>query len=210
MIRVVLADDHAMVRRALAALLGDHRDLRVAGEASSADELFDVASRVDAQVAVVDVSMPGPGIANILKRMRTDHPRLRVIVLSMFSERMYAKRALAAGAFAYLSKDQSPEHLIEAIRKVARGGRYVTPSLAELLASDIGDDERPLHTQLSDRELDVLRRIGAGKSLKEIGAALKISPKTASTYRTRLLAKLGVRTNADLVKYVLTHGLGEG
>ncbi len=210
MIRIVLADDHAMVRESLRKLLSDFRDMEVVGVAASADDLFASLALHAPQVAVLDVSMPGPGIAEVLTRVGVEFPAVRTLVLSMFSEELYAKRALAAGASAYLSKDQSPELLVEAIRKVARGGRYVSPSLADLLVAELGGGGDPaLHHALSDRELSVLRWIAGGKSVKEIAASLGISPKTVSTYRRRLLEKLSLATNADIVRYVDAHQLGD-
>ncbi len=208
MISIALADDHAMVRRSLAALLDDQSDLRVVGEAGTADELFALLATTSADVAVIDVAMPGPGVVAVLTQLRASFPRLRTIVLSMYPEEQYAPRALKAGAAGYLTKDRSPEYLVEAVRKVARGGIYVTPSLAEHLAAGMAADaKRPAHAELSEREFAVLRGIGAGRSMKELAASLGISPKTASTYRVRILEKLGLKTNAELVRYALEHGL---
>ncbi len=210
MIRVVLADDHAMVRLGLAKLLGDEGDIRIVSEAATAAELFTALAATPADVVVLDVSMPGPGVIDVLKQLRAEHPRLRTLVLSMFSEEQYATRTLRGGAVGYLTKDQSPELLVDAIRKVARGGRFVTPSLAERLVANLGADAAVrLHDALSDREFEVLRSIGEGRSIKAIAARLNISPKTVSTYRTRLLEKLHAQTNADLVRYVSAHELNE-
>lgn len=206
MIRVVLADDHAIVRQGIAKLLADERDIRVVGEAATATELLTVLEATPTDVLILDVSMPGPGIVEMLKTVRANHPRTRVIVLSMFPEAQYATRTLRNGASGYLTKDQSPELLVSAIRKVAGGGRFVTPSLAEHLASELDrDDLRPPHETLSDREFDVLRWIGDGLSIKQIAARLQLSSKTVSTYRARVMVKLQLRTNADLVRYVLEH-----
>ena len=207
MIRVALADDHAMLRRSLAGLLAAQPDIEIAGEAGTAEELFALTARVVVDVLVLDVAMPGPGLAIVLGTLREIHPQVRVIVLSMYPEELYAPRALKSGAKGYLTKDRSPEYLVEAVRRVAAGGLYVTPSLAEILAAGLtSETERPPHELLSEREFAVLRGIVTGRSMKELG----ISPKTASTYRVRILEKLGVGSNADLVRYAVRHGLVDG
>lgn len=208
MIRIILADDHAMLRQGLATLLAAQHGMQVVGEAGTADELFALLRDTPADVLVLDVSMPGPGLAAVLARLKADVPRLKTIVLSMYPEEQYAGRALKAGAVGYLTKDRSPEFLVAAVRKVVGGGLYVTPSLAEHLAAGLaGSGEVPPHELLSEREFAVLQAIGAGRSMKELSAALGISPKTASTYRVRILEKLGLASNADLVRYALKHGL---
>ncbi|MCC7053269.1 MAG: response regulator transcription factor [Gemmatimonadaceae bacterium] len=211
MIRVALADDHAMLRQGLGALLSAQHGIAVAGEAGTADELFALLRAVAVDVLVLDVSMPGPGLSAVLAALRADHPAVRTIVLSMYPEEQYAARALKSGAMGYLTKDRSPEHLVAAVRKVAAGGRYVTATLAEHLAAGLGGaGERAPHEALSEREFAVLQGIGAGRSMKELSAALGISPKTASTYRVRVLEKLGATSNAELVRYALRHGLVDG
>ena len=210
MIRIALADDHVMLRRGLANLLSEQSDISVVGEAGTADQLFALLSRTTVDVLILDVAMPGPGLVAVLKQLQSAWPRVRTIVLSMYSEEQYGTRALKSGAAGYLTKDRSPEFLVAAVRKVMLGGLYITPSLAERLAAGLGSTgERPLHESLSDREFVVLKGIGAGRSMKELAGGLGISPKTVSTYRTRLLEKLGVKTNAELVRYTVTHGLGE-
>lgn len=209
MIRVVLADDHAMLRHGLASLLNDQADMRVVAEAGSADELLAALPAAAADVLVSDVAMPGPGLLPLLATLKRDFPRVRTIVLSMYSEEQYAARALKGGAVGYLTKDRSPEFLVEAVRKVMTGRLYVTPSLAESLAAGLTHDEQAPHETLSDREFAVLKAIGAGRSMKEVAGSLGISPKTVSTYRLRILEKLGAKSNAELVRYALKHGLVE-
>lgn len=210
MIRIVLADDHPLVIQGLRGLIGKQPDMRVVGEAGTADDVFTLLHKTPTDVLVLDVSMPGPGLVEVLRRLKTDHPRLRTLVLSMYSEEQYATRALKSGAAGYLTKDRSPELLIEAVRKVMRGGLYVTATLAERLAGQLSSGSKgALHEDLSDREFEVLKGLAAGKSVKELAAGLGISPKTVSTYRARILEKLGIRTNADLVRYVVEKGLGE-
>ena len=208
MIRVALADDHAMLRQSLATLLAAQHGIGVVGEAGTADELFALLRGVVVDVLVLDVSMPGPGLSTVLATLKGDFPRVRTIVLSMYPEEQYAGRALKSGAMGYLTKDRSPEFLVAAVRKVMAGGLYVTSSLAEHLAAGLSSDaQQAPHELLSDREFAVLQGIGSGRSMKELSAALGISPKTASTYRVRLLEKLGVTSNAELVRYVVRHGL---
>jgi two-component system, NarL family, invasion response regulator UvrY len=207
-IRVALADDHAMLRQSLATLLAAEHGISVVGEAGTADELFAMLSGAAVDVLVLDVSMPGPGLSVVMATLKRDFPRVRIIVLSMYSEEQYAGRALKSGAMGYLTKDRSPELLVAAVRKVMAGGLYVTASLAEHLAAGLsGDAERAPHEALSAREFAVLQGIGSGRSMKELSASLGISPKTASTYRVRLLEKLGVTSNAQLVRYAVRHGL---
>jgi DNA-binding NarL/FixJ family response regulator len=210
MIRIVLADDHAMLRLGLATLLREQGDMCIEGEAGTADELFTLLSTIRTDVVVLDVAMPGPGLIAVLKRLCDEHPTIRTIVLSMYAEEQYALRALKAGAVGYLTKDRSPQLLVTAVRKVMQGGRFVTESLAEHMAAGLSPDStRPPHEQLSDREFEILKGLGSGLSIKSLAGSMGISPKTASTYRTRLLEKLVAKSNADLVRYAINHGLVE-
>lgn len=208
MIRLLVADDHPVVREGLRRIVTDHPGLLVAGEAVDGDQVLSTLRRVAVDVVLLDISMPGPGFLQVLERVRAEHPRLPVLVLSVHPEDQYAVRALRAGAAGYLTKDHSPEQLVEAIRKVHRGGRFVSPSLAERLVIDLaaGRSTAP-HEALSDREYEVLCQLGSGRSVKAISVALRLSPKTVSTYRTRLLEKMRVTGNADLVRYAAQHGL---
>ncbi len=209
MIRLVLADDHPVVRRGLRQILAERGDIDVVAEAASADELMARLREAPVDVLLLDVAMPGPGLLAVLRQLKSAYPRLRSLVLSMYTEEQYAIRALKAGAAGYLTKDRPPEELVAAIQKVHRGGVYVSPTLAERLAGTLAAKrEQPLHETLSDREFEVMKRLGAGESIKEIGARLALSPKTVSTYRSRILEKLRLKTNADLVRYLLEHGLG--
>ncbi|MEA3244976.1 MAG: response regulator transcription factor [Gemmatimonadota bacterium] len=207
----MLADDHAIVRRGLARLLDDQRDMEVVGEVGSASELTAAMPVARPHVVVLDVSMPGPGIAGVLKELRESWPTVRALVLSMYPEEQYAERVLRSGAAGYVTKDRSPELLVEAVRKIHRGGVFVTATLAEHLAGRVSDPEpKAGHARLSDRELDVLRALAAGKSVKAIAAGMRLSPKTVSTYRFRLMEKLRLETNADLIRYAIEHGLTAG
>jgi DNA-binding NarL/FixJ family response regulator len=182
----------------------------VVGEASSGGELLERIGWSDAGVLLLDISMPGPGVLELLQELRQRRPGLHVLVLSMHPEEQYAVRVLRAGADGYLTKEQTGEHLLNAIRRVAQGGKYVTASLAERLALGLTTPELGRsHETLSDREYAVFRYIASGLSLKQIAATLELSPKTVSTYRTRVLEKMGLKTNADLIRYALEHGLTE-
>jgi two-component system, NarL family, invasion response regulator UvrY len=207
-IRVLLADDHRIVREGLRRLLADAPDVQVVGEAMSGAEALAHLEGVATDVVVLDVSMPGAGFSDVLRTMRERHPSVRVIVLSAFAEEEYAVRALKAGASGYVTKERSPEELVSAIRAAAAGRRYVSPSVGELLAAEAARDAAvPARGKLSNRELEVLRLLGAGRSVKEVGADLGISAKTVSTYRTRLLEKLGLTTTADLIRYAIENKL---
>ena len=208
MIRVLLADDHAVVREGLKHILEEHAGLHVVAEVGSGDEVMRALSESPADVVVLDISMPGPGVFSLLERIKAEHPRVRCIVLTMYAESQYAVRVLHAGASGFLSKEQSGDFLVEAIRKAHSGGVFVSPSLAEQLATSVGSEHAgEPHLALSDRELEVLLRIGRGQSIKGIAADLAISPKTVSTFHSRIRRKLGMRSDAELTRYVLEHRL---
>ncbi len=207
MIRLLIADDHPVVREGLQRVV-EGAGFRVVGEATNGDDLLVVAAKVEADVVLLDITMPGPGFLEVIKRLKVQRPSLRVLVLSVQPEDQFGLRVLQAGAAGYLSKNQSPEQLVAAIRRVVSGGRYVSPALAEKLASLIatGDDRRP-HELLSAREYQVLCLIGAGKSVKEVAAAMSLSPKTVSTYRTRVMEKTGLKSNAEIIRYTVENAL---
>jgi DNA-binding NarL/FixJ family response regulator len=210
MIRILIADDHPIVRAGLRRIAEDDRGITVTAEAPSGDEAIAALGKFAADVILLDVSMPGSPFTETLRRLREEHPSVRILVLSAHPEDQWAVRALRGGASGYLTKDHSPEQLLDAIRRVHRGGRYVSPSLAERLAAQLGHDfVGAPHEQLSDREFDVLRGLGAGRTVKEVAESLGLSPKTVSTYRVRLMEKMGFATNADLVRYSAEHGLLE-
>lgn len=208
MIRIAIADDHPIVREGLRRIASEGAGISVTGEAANAAELFQLLRAAAVDVVLLDVSMPGSTLVETLSRLKSDHPTVRVLVLSVHPEDQWAVRALRAGAAGYLTKDQSPEQLVEAIRRVARGGKYVSATLAEKLAGlmDTAATHAP-HERLSDREFEVLRALGSGMAVKDIAEQLNLSAKTVSTYRSRLIEKMGVRTNADLVRYVVEHQL---
>lgn len=208
MIRVLLADDHVVVRDGLRRMLAATGDIAVVAEAGHGDEVLQRLSAVPADVLVMDVSMPGPGFLEVLRTLRERHPRVRVVILSAHAEEEYAERALKSGALAYVTKERSPEELQEAIRRAARGVRYVSERLAAALADRLaGQGVLSGHDLLSEREFEVLRLLGRGRSVKEIGALLAVSPKTVSTYRARILEKLRLAGTAELIRYAIEHRL---
>jgi two-component system, NarL family, invasion response regulator UvrY len=210
MIRILIADDHPIVRAGLRRIAEDDRGIMVTAEAPSGDAALVALREHVADVVLLDVSMPGTPFTVTLRRLREEHPTVRILVLSAHPEDQWAVRALRGGASGYLTKDHSPEQLLDAIRRVHRGGRYVSPTLAERLATQLGQEfVGAPHEQLSDREFDVLRGLGAGRSVKQVAEKLGLSPKTVSTYRTRLMEKMRFATNADLVRYSAEHGLME-
>jgi len=208
MIRVAIADDHPIVRQGLRRIASEGAKIAVTGEAATAAELFRLIGGTPVDVVLLDVSMPGSTFVETVRELREKHPSVKVLVLSVHPEDQWAMRALRAGAAGYLTKDHSPEQLVEAIHRVARGGKYVSESLAEKLAGlvDLGRT-RATHEQLSDREFEVLRSLGSGMTVKDVAMRLHLSAKTISTYRGRLLQKMGLNSNADLVRYVVEHEL---
>jgi DNA-binding NarL/FixJ family response regulator len=208
MIRLAIADDHPIVREGLRRIASDGAGISVTGDASTAAELFRLLAKTAVDVVLLDVSMPGSTLVETLETLRARHPSVKVLVLSVHPEDQWALRALRAGAQGYLTKDHSPEQLVQAIRRVARGGKYVSETLAEKLAGlvDHSGKQAP-HERLSDREFEVLRALGSGMAVKDVAEQLSLSAKTISTYRARLLEKMGFKANADLVRYVMEHGL---
>jgi DNA-binding NarL/FixJ family response regulator len=207
-IRVLIADDHAVVRRGLRDLLSDTSDVEVAAEAASSAEALERVRQQAFDVAVLDLSLPGRGGLDLLAEVKAERPGLPVLILTMHPEDQYAVRALKAGAAGYVTKESAPEVLVDAVRRVAAGGRYVSAALAEKLALHVGEARgREPHEALSDREFQVFRRLASGRTVGEIGDELSLSVKTVSTYRSRLLQKMGLRTNAELMQYAFRHKL---
>jgi two-component system invasion response regulator UvrY len=205
---VLLVDDHALVRRGLRELLADEFPGAVFTEAGTGAEAVEQIGRTAFTLVMLDLSIPGRDGLDVLKEFHERLPKLPILVLSVHAEEQYAVRALRAGAAGYITKECAPEELSKAIRKVLTGGRYVSSSLAERLATNLSNDAgRPLHESLSDRELQVLRMVAVGKSVKQIGMHLALSEKTISTYRARILEKMDMLSNADLMRYALRTGL---
>lgn len=208
MIKILIADDHPVVRRGLKQVLADEPDMKVTGEAANASELLDKIRKEPSDIVLLDITMPGRGGLDVLKELKRERGNLPVLVLSMHPEDQFGLRVLKAGAAGYLTKDAAPEELVNAIRKVCRGGKYVSPQLAEQLADHLGPDERkPPHEALSDREYQVLCLIAAGKRVGDIAQELALSVKTISTYRGRILQKMKLKTNAEMTRYALERGL---
>lgn len=208
MIRVLIADDHVIVRRGLKQIINESPDMGVVAEASNGQEALRRLALETCDVAVLDISMPIRNGLDILPILRASNPNLPVLVLSMYPEEQYALRVLKAGASGYMNKQVALDELVEAIRKVAGGGRYVSPSVAERLVSEVGGKHlNSPHEELSDREYQVLIGLGVGKAANEIARELLLSPKTVSTYRRRILAKMKLTTTADIVRYVIAQKL---
>lgn len=207
MYRILLVDDHAVVRRGIRAVLEDELEGVSVAEASSGDEALDaIEGPLDA--AVLDLSMPGRSGIDLLVEIKHRKPTLPVLIMSLHAEEQFALRALRAGASGYLNKSAAPENLVAAVSKVARGGRYVSESVAERLALEVaGEGSGAPHERLSNREFEVMRGIASGSSVSEIAAQMHLSVKTVSTYRARLLEKMGMSTNAELTRYAIELGL---
>ena len=208
-IRIFIADDHPIVRQGLRRIVEADAAMVIAGEADDAAALLRALETTATDLVLLDVSMPGGLFLETLRELRTRHPTVRVLTLSVHPEDEWAVRALRAGASGYLTKDHSPEQLLEAIRRVYRGGKCVSSTLAEQLAIhlDVGGGQRAPHELLSDREFEVMRRLGSGLTVSQIASELAISAKTVSTYRARILEKMAVANNADLVRYAARYGL---
>jgi DNA-binding NarL/FixJ family response regulator len=209
MIRLLVADDHPVVRQGIKSMILENEDMQVSAEAADGDAVLEQLAATPVDAVLLDISMPGPRFPDVVRTIRERHPNLPILVLSAHAERDHAMRALKLGAAGFLQKDCAPEELAEAIRRVAGGRRYVSAALAELLAGALGGGEQAPHQTLSDRELRVLCMAASGKSVKQIAAELSLSPKTVSTFRSRFLRKLGLRTHAEAIRYALLHGLAE-
>jgi len=211
MIKVLLADDHSIVRAGLARIIEESGDIQVVAEASDGREAIRKAMETDVDVAVVDISMPGLDGLEVITQLQTLNPKLPVLVLTMHEEEQYVIRVFSAGAMGYITKRSAPEQLVTAIRKVHGGSRYLSDSAAELLALHVakGTPGRSLLDSLSNREIQVLRRLAMGQTTREIAEAYNISTKTVDTYRFRLLRKLNLRNNTELSRFAIQNGLVE-
>jgi DNA-binding NarL/FixJ family response regulator len=207
--RIVIADDHAVVRKGLRLILADSGRMEVAGEAESADELLKILRTRPVDAVILDVGLGDRDGIEVLKHIRAEFPRLPVLVISVHSEEVFAMRALRAGAAGFIEKAAPAEALVDAVRRVAGGGTYVSPAMADRLTVNVrrGSDGALPHERLSDREFEIFRLLGAGKSVTEIARALNLSVKTVSTHRTRILSKTGLASNAEIVDYVTSNGL---
>jgi len=206
--RIIIADDHAVVRRGLREILASEHDMDVVGEARNGDEALELVRKVDWDVAVLDFSMPGRSGVELIKEIKRRHPGRPVLVLSMLPEEAHAAQVFKAGGSGYINKESAGEELTAAIRKVANGGKYVSANFAEKLATDLAPDaEKPLHESLSDREYRVMWLLASGKQINQIAEEMFLSPSTISTYRARILKKLKLTDNAALVRYAVKQQL---
>ncbi len=207
MIRVFVADDHAVVRRGVKDILEDAPDIVLAGEAANGHDTLAWLRHHPADVLLLDVVLPDVSGIEVLKRLGEEKIPTRAIMLSVYPEEQYARRCIQAGAWGYLTKESAPEELVKAIREVAAGRRYITSAVAEQLIAALTSEGMAPHERLSDREMEVLRLLATGKTVSQIAEQLFLSPKTVSTYRQRILSKLGLKTTADLVRYAIEHHL---
>ncbi|WP_144939686.1 response regulator [Pseudomonas alabamensis] len=208
MIRVVVTEDHAIVREGIKQLIGLAKDLQVVGEASTVEQLLDTLRHTPCDVVLLDISMPGSSGLEAIPRIRALDPAPAILMLSMHDEAQMAARALKAGAAGYATKDSDPALLLTAIRRVAGGGRYIDPALADRMVFEVGlTDARPLHTLLSEREFSVFERLAQGANVNDIAHQLALSSKTISTHKARLMQKLKVNSLAELVRYAMEHRL---
>jgi len=210
MIRIIVADDHPVVRRGIGQIVAAAGDMRVADEAANGRELLDRARTVDHDLVLLDLSMPEMIGLDLLKQLKRERPKIPIVILTVSSENQFAIRALKAGAAGYLTKDTAATELVGALRKVATGGRYLSTSMAERLAGHLtADTDRPPHEKLSDREYQVLRMIAAGKSTRQISTELSLSVKTIGTYRARIFEKMQMKSPAELAAYAVRNRLSD-
>jgi two-component system invasion response regulator UvrY len=209
-IKIIIADDHAIVREGLKQILADSKDIVVTGDAENGIDAIKLARKNDCDVLLLDISMPDRSGIEVLKQIKKESPKLAVLMLSMHREDQYAVRSLKAGASGYLNKQSAPNELVDAIRVVAAGKKYISTALAQELANQVGDDrEVPLHETLSDREYQTFVMIASGKTVSDIAEELSLSVKTISMYRSRLLQKMKLRNNAELTHYAIKNELVE-
>jgi two-component system, NarL family, invasion response regulator UvrY len=208
MIRILIADDHAVVRCGLRQVIAEEPDMKVVGEAENSQELLALARSLSYDLILLDITMPGRNGLDVLRELKKEYPKRPILILSMHPEDQYAVHAFRAGAAGYLTKESATEELVGAIRKVLSGGKYVTPALAERLALDLSaDSEKAPHATLSTREFQILCMIGIGKSVTIIADELSLSVKTVGTYWTRILEKMGMQGNAELIRYAIQNHL---
>ncbi|MEW6054642.1 MAG: response regulator transcription factor [Nitrospirota bacterium] len=210
MIRILIADDHAIVRRGLKEIISETPDMLVAAEAESGYAAIQKVEENNYDVILLDISMPGKNGLDILKQIKRKNPKLPILMLSVHPEEQYAVRSFRAGASGYLTKGSAPDELIAAIRKISKGGKFVNASLAERLVYELEPyNDKPRHQMLSDREYQVMCMFASGKTLKEIAEELALSIQTISTYKTRILDKMGMHSIAEVIRYAVQYGLVE-
>ena len=209
MTRIVLADDHAIVREGLKRIVSEAKDFQVVGEAADGTQVMQRVRELDFDVLVLDLSMPGRSGMELIRLVKAEKPKLRILVLSMHQETQYAVRAIKSGASGYLTKESAPAQLEQALRKIAGGGAYISAEVAEQLALGAmpGAEASAPHEALTDREFQVLQKLAAGDSVTDVASALNLSVKTVSTHKANLMAKLGLANQTDVVRYAIRHGL---
>jgi two-component system, NarL family, invasion response regulator UvrY len=208
MTHIIIADDHPIVRKGLKEILSAEPDMKIIGEAQNGQTVLDLLQRHDCDIVIMDITMPGRSGLDVLRDLKQEQPRVPVLILSMHPEEQYGVRALKSGAAGYLTKESAPEKLIGAIRKIVSGRKYVSSTLAEKLAFAVEKDSpKAAHEFLSDREYQVMTMIASGKTVGDIGKELNLSVKTISTYRTRILEKMKMKTNAELTYYAIKNDL---
>lgn len=208
MLRILIADDHALIREGLKKILKAAQDITVVSEAQNAREVIEEMKKQELDVVILDISLPGKSGLELLKDLKLEYPKLPVLILSMHPEDRFAVRALKAGAAGYVTKESAVEELVKAVRKVVQGRKYVSPALAEKLAFDLETDTgKPPHENLSDREYQVMCLIAIGKSVREIASELYLSISTVNTYRGRILEKMNMKTDAELIRYAVQNQL---
>ncbi len=202
--KVLIADDHPVIREGVTQIIESQADMKVVAQAKDADQVVEAARRADWEVAVVDYSMPGADGSELIRRLKADYPRRPVVVLSVHPEEIQGLEAIKAGASGYVNKESAADELVLAIRKVACGGKYIGPKLAERIAIEFAQGRtRAVDERLSNREFFVMPLLATGRTIKEISEELSLSPNTISTYRLRIFRKLGLRNNSELVRYVI-------
>ena len=206
-IKIIIADDHPLFRRGLKHAIEETNDIAVIGESCNGEDLLSLIRDSKSDIILLDIAMPGKSGLDLLKQLKNEHPKLPILILSVYPEEQYAIRFLKAGASGYLTKESAAEKLAEAIRKIAGGGKYASTAIIEKLAFDFSDSEKLPHETLSDREYQVFGMIAVGRSLTEIGVELSLSVKTISTHRTRILEKMKMKKNAELIHYAITQNL---
>ena len=206
-IKIIIADDHPLFRRGLKHALEETNDIQVIGESSNGEDLLSLIKDCIPEIILLDISMPGKSGLDLLKQLKSEYPKPPILILSVYPEEQYAVRFLKAGASGYLTKESAAEKLAEAIRKIVGGGKYASTEVIEKLAFDFSNSDKAPHETLSDREFQVFGMISIGKSLTEIGVELSLSVKTISTHRTRILEKMKMKKNAELIRYAITRNL---
>ena len=210
MINILIVDDHAIVREGLNRIIAAEKDMKVAGMAKDGNEVIRIMLESDIDVVVLDISMPGKSDLDLIKDLKQVQPMVKILMLSMYPEERFAMRSIKAGASGYLTKEMAPEEIVNAIRTIYSGRKYITPALADIIAEELQNpSEKVPHELLSDREFEVLCMLAIGKPVVEIAASLSLSESTVSTYRMRILQKMGLKTNSDLIHYGIEHGLVE-